>query len=116
MPAEPDDAPSVSPAPTLRQAIDSERRRRALQTIRRVAPRLGVSLEDLSDEELEDHARRMAGDLDDRPTEGGRDPLDVLAEEFERAEHIMSDRRSAPGRGEGWLGRARPWLRRRPAP
>jgi hypothetical protein len=113
MPAEPDDTFRPSAAPTPRQA-DDERHRRALRTIRRVAPSLGVSLEDLSDDELVDQARRMVGDLD--PADRGRDPLDVLAEEFERAERTMSDARPSGARPESWVDRARRWLSRRPAP
>lgn len=111
MPAEPDDA---LPSPTPTQQQDDERRRRALRTIRRIAPSLGVSLEGLSDEELVDQARRMAGDLD--PGDRGRDPLDVLAEEFERAERTMTDARPSDPRPERWADRARRWFSRRPAP
>jgi hypothetical protein len=110
---EPGEAFPPSTAPPPRQA-DDERRRRALGTIRRVAPRLGVSLEDLSDDELVDQAERMVGDLD--PGDRGRDPLDVLAEEFERAERTISDARPSGARPEGWVDRARRRFSRRPAP
>jgi hypothetical protein len=110
MPAEPDDAPTSIPT----QQQDDERRRRALRTIRRVAPSLGVSLEGLSDEELVDQATRMAGDLD--AGDHGREPLQVLAEEFERAERTMADVHRSDPRPERWADRARRWFSRRPAP
>jgi hypothetical protein len=91
--------------------LEDERRRRALSTIRRVAPRLGVSLEGLSDV---DQALLLAGDLD--PGDRGRDPLEVLAEEFEHAERTMSDGRPTGPGPEGWVERARRRLSRRPPP